>query len=77
MTVYWQVSNYSLLVMPNKVVLKGLASTVLRATLLGKAAAADTLPFSGIFDRWNSEAHTAACLQAMSLPAFLSEEEGL
>ena len=60
MIVYWQVSNCSLLAMPNKVVLKGLASSVLRAALLGKAAAADALPLSGIFDRWNSEAHTAA-----------------
>lgn len=28
-------------------------------------------PSEAFFDRWNSEAHTAACLQAMNPPAFL------
>lgn len=41
----------SLLDMPNKVMLKGLASSVLSAALLGKAAAADALSCRGIFDR--------------------------
>ena len=41
----------SLLDMPNKVMLKGLASSVLRAALLGKAAAADALSCRGVFDR--------------------------